>query len=184
MRSADWALAVAAAAAAAVLVNAGAAKLVSPGQLRLAVAELWSPSGRQLPAALVRGFGAAEFAAGAGLLIAPARLAAAIVTAVLGACFATLGVFGLARGSSVSCGCFGAAGVRSLGWTNIGLGAGLALAWPAVVLAGQVPAVSYSQAAVLFATIGVVLLCLWLNRDLVMRLRGATRAQPASSEVR
>lgn len=180
----DWALAAGAAVAAAVLVNAGVAKLVSPGQLRHAAAEVSPLGARHVGTRLVRGFGAAELMSGVLLLIAPVRLPAAVATTVLGACFAALGALGLGRGSSVPCGCFGATSARPLGWTNIWLGAGLALAWPVIALAGNVPAVSYSQAAVLLASIAVVLLRLWLDRDLIMRLRRAPGARPARSGVR
>jgi len=184
VRSGDWVLAAAAAAAAAVLVNAGVAKLVSPGQLRGAAAEVSPLGGRLLTAALVRGLGMAEIVAGMGLLISQVRLPAAIAVSALGACFSALGALGLARGSSLPCGCFGAVGARPLGWTNVWLGAALVLAWPVIVLAGPVPALGYSQAAVLLASIAVVLLCLWLNRSLIAALRRAPRAETARSGVR
>jgi methylamine utilization protein MauE len=183
MRSSDWALALAAAAAAALLLNAGLAKVASPDRLRGAVSELLPVAGRRLGSALVRGFGVAESAAAVGLLIAPVRLAAAIAAAALGVSFAALGMLGVARGSNLPCGCFGAAGQRPLGWANVWLGAALVLPWPLVAAVGQVPGRGYSVAAALFASIGTVLLCLWLNRRLIMRLRRADRTAPAGSGV-
>lgn len=183
MTPSDWELAAAAAVAAGVLVNGGAAKLVSPGQLRQAVAEVAGLRGWQPGAALVRLLGAAELAAGAALVIAQARLAAAIVTTALGACFAVTGALGLARGASVPCGCFGSGGVHPLGWLNIWLGAGLVLAWPVVAAAGPVPAAGYSQAAAPLAAIAVVGVCLWLHRAHIMRLRRAPDAATANSGV-
>jgi hypothetical protein len=183
MRLSDWALALAAAAAAALLLNAGLAKLASPGQLRGALSELLPVAGRRPGNALVRGFGVAESAAAAGLLVAPARLPAAVAAAVLGVSFAALGVLGVVRGTSRPCGCFGAAGQRPLGWANVWLGAALVVPWPLIAAVGPVPGRDYSVAAALFASIGTVLLCLWLNRRLIMRLRRADRVASAGSGV-
>lgn len=183
MRLHDWVLAVAAAAAAALLLNAGLAKLASPDRLRQAVLELLPQAGRRLGSTLVRGFGLAESAAAVGLLVAPARLAAAVAAAVLGVSFAALGVLGLVRGSNLPCGCFGAAGQHPLGWPSVWLGAALVVPWPLIAAVGPVPAGPYSVAAALFASIGTVLLCLWLNRRLIVRLRRAQRAAPARSGV-
>jgi hypothetical protein len=175
--------AAAAAAAASLLLNAGLAKLASPGPLRRAVAELLPVVGGRLGGAVVRGFGAAETLVGTGLLIAPVRLPAAVAATGLGACFIALGALGLARGSSVPCGCFAAAGQHPLGWTNIGLGAALAATWPVMAQAGPVPAGGYLTAAAVFASIGTVLLCLWLNRRLILALGRPNRARPARSGV-
>jgi hypothetical protein len=183
MTQGDLAFAVAAAAAASLLLNAGLAKLASPGQLRRAVAELLPVAGRRLGGALVRGLGAAEILVGTGLLIAPARLPAAVAATGLGACFIALGALGQVRGSSVPCGCFAAAGQHPLGWTNIGLGAALALTWPVMAQAGPVPAGGYLAVAAPLASIGTVLLCLWLNRRLILVLRRPNRARPARSGV-
>ncbi|HEY7432462.1 MAG TPA: MauE/DoxX family redox-associated membrane protein [Streptosporangiaceae bacterium] len=183
MRVIDWVLAVAAASAAALLLNAGLAKVASPGRLRQAILELLPLAGDRLGTVLVRGFGLAESAAALGLLIAPARLAAAAATAALGVSFAALGVLGLVRGSNLPCGCFGAAGQHPLGWPSVWLGAALVIPWPLIAAVGAVPAGRYSVAAALFASIGTVLLCLWLNRRLIMRLRRADRPAPAGSGV-
>jgi hypothetical protein len=189
----DWLVTAVTAAAAAVLIAAGAGKLAIPGPLRRAVAEVFPASGRRVTSVVVRAFGAVEIAVAAGMLAGPVRLMSAIAAAALGACFAVLGVLGLARGARLPCGCFGAASQHPLGWVSITLGAALLAPWPVLAghgFAGRVPGVGYSTAAVLLTSIGVVLLCLMQNRRLIRLPRlgeypvaSAPVPVPASSEV-
>lgn len=171
-----WTLAVFDASAAAILINASATKMVAPAPLLRASAEVL-PVPRWLGKPLVRSFGAAELAVAVALLIQPARLPAAIATTILGVCFAAAGLAGVRRGSSVPCGCFGGSSGQPLGWANVCLGAALAVVWPVNLLARQLPGPSYSAAALLLAPIAATVLCLWLNRRLIARIRPASRAR-------
>lgn len=184
MTLADWLVAAVTAAAAALLINAGATKVAGPDPLRLAVAELFPARGQQVTVTLVRAFGVVETLVAVGLLITPTRLASAVAGAALGGCFLAFGALGLARRSTLPCGCFGAASRRPPGWINIALGAAMLIPWTAVAVAGPVPAAdhtAYSAAAPLLASISAVLLCLAQNRRLIKLLRRGVG--PALSEV-
>lgn len=171
-----WTLAVFDASGAAILINASVMKMVSPAPLLRASAEVF-PVPRWLGKPLVRGFGGIELAIAVALLVQPARLAAAVATTILGVCFATAGLAGVRRGSRVPCGCFGGSSGQPLGWANVSLGAALAVVWPVNLLAGHRPTPGYSAAAVLLATIATTIVCLWLNRRLITRIRPASRAR-------
>jgi hypothetical protein len=179
--SSNWALAVLNALAAGLLINAGVAKMVVPGPLLRASAEVLAA----LPTAgglLVRGFGGAEVAVAVALLAWPARASAAVATAVLGACFASAGIGGVLRKSSVPCGCFGGVSRQPLGWANVALGIALIAVWPTNALAGRVPPAGYSLRTVLLTSIVSTVLCLWLNRRLITPLLSAIRSpQPEVS---
>lgn len=174
--SSGWAVDVYNAAAAAVLINAGVAKLVVPGPLRRASAEVFRmPVGD----AFVRAFGAIEVAAAVALLAGPARWAAVIAAVLLGAGFAIAGLAGVLRRSRVPCGCFGGVSRQPLGWANVALGLALAAAWPVNAL-GTGP--GYSPRPVLLASIASIVACLWLNRRLITPLLSAIRSpQPEAS---
>ena len=172
--SSSWALAVFNASTAGVLINAGVAKMVLPGPLLRASAELLATP-PMTGEVLVRGFGATELGAAAALLFLPTRLPAAIAVAALGVCFALAGVVGVLRGSSVPCGCFGGASRQPLGWVNVALGIALAAVWPVNALAGRVPGQDYSLGTALLASIASAVLCLWLNRRLIARMLTANR---------
>jgi Methylamine utilisation protein MauE len=171
-----WALAVFNAAVAAVLINAAVTKIIAPGPLLRASAEVLAAP-RWLRKPLVRGFGGIELAVAVALLILSARLLAAIATTVLGVCFALAGIAGVLHGSNVPCGCFGGASRQPLGGANVALGAALALVWPVNLLVGQGPAPGYSAAAVLLASIAAAVLCLWLNRRLIKRVLPISRTR-------
>jgi Methylamine utilisation protein MauE len=176
-----WVLAVFNAAAAGVLINAGVAKMIVPGPLLRASAELL-PTLPRNSETIVRGFGATELGAAAALLFLPARLPAAIAVAALGCCFAWAGVVGMARGSSLPCGCFGGTSRQPLGRTNVALGIALAAVWPVNALAGRGPGPGYSLRTALLASIASAVLCLWLNRRLIARALPANRVpQPEVS---
>lgn len=172
--SSSWELAVLNAATAGVLINAGVAKMIVPGPLLRASADL--------PVALpgtgkvfVRGFGAIELGAAVALLFLSARLPATVAVAALGICFALAGLVGVLRGSSVPCGCFGGASRQPLGWVNVALGIALTAVWPMNALVGRVPAEGYSLRTALLASIASAVLCLWLNRRLIARVLPANR---------
>lgn len=172
--SSDWVLAAGNALAAGVLINAGIAKMIAPGPVLRAAAEVLSAPLRA-DELFVRGFGAVELAVAAALLAWPARVSAAIATAMLGICFAAAGLAGILRGSSVPCGCFGGVSPKPLGWANIALGIALAAAWPVNVLAGQPAGAGYSLRTALLSSIASAVLCLWLNRRLITRVLPANR---------
>jgi hypothetical protein len=177
MRPSWWVLAGANALAAALLLNGGMAKLVSPAQLGRALGELLGRAGA--PPRWVRGSAAVELAVAALLLAEPTRSTGALLTAVLAACFAVLGVAGLARGSDTPCGCFGQAGARPLGLINVLLGAALMLVYLLNAAASGVRLDGrHAPAAVLAASTATVVLCFWLNRRLVRQL-----LLPATNEV-
>lgn len=159
--------------AAAILINAGVTKMVVPAPLLRASAEVLAAPGWLGPP-VVRGFGAIELAVAVALLVQPARLPAAIATTILGVCFATAGLAGVLRRSSVPCGCFGGSSGQPLGWANVALGVALAV-WPVSLLVGHRTTSGYSAAAVLLASIAATVLCLWLNRRLIMRILPARR---------
>jgi hypothetical protein len=157
-------------AAAAVLLNAGVAKLVSPAPLGRALREVLPANAPVLDRlagtrAFGRLVGAAEIAAALGLLLAATRVPAAFATALLGGAFAALGTAGLLRRSVKPCGCFGMAGKQRLGASNIVLGLALILLAPlnAVAAAGD----AYEQSIVMLTSLGALLLCLWLHRGAV-----------------
>lgn len=169
----NWALAVFNALAAGVLINAGVAKMVVPGPLLRASAEVLGASSRT-GGPLVRGFGAIELAAAVAMLAGPARVPAALAVTVLGICFAVAGLAGVRRGSSVPCGCFGGVSRQPLGWANVAVGIGLATAGPVNVLAAPLGP-GYTQRTALLASMVAAVLCLGLNRRLITRVLPANR---------
>jgi Methylamine utilisation protein MauE len=183
VNSGFWAPAAFDAVASAWLINAGIAKLVAPGPLVRATAEVLAAPRGAIGKPAVRGLGAVELTVAVALLVRPARPAAAIACFLLGCCFALAGILGVLRRSSVPCGCFGGTSKQPLGWANVGLGALLAVVWPVNVLIGPVTAQAYTTAAVLLASIGSAIVCLCLNRRLLMPLFGGRRAPQARSEV-
>lgn len=166
-----WVLAVNAAAAA-LLVNSGVVKLVSPAPLRRALRELAPVAGGRVPDPVVRAAGVFEVLAAGGLLATGTRILAAVVIACLGVTFALLGAAGLARRSTTACGCFGQASERPLGATNIVVG----LALVAVLPLNAMAAAGDPAQAVLLAALGTLLLCLWLNQALLRQLLPLRRA--------
>jgi hypothetical protein len=178
----SWAVASIGAVGAALLLNAGIAKIASPDQLLQAAAEVLPAVRARIGRRLARGTGILECIVAVALLIAPLRLAAAIATAVLGVSFAALGTLGLLRGSGVPCGCFGGTSDHPLGWANIGAGAVLVVICATTAVAPAPPA-GYSAAAAFLASIALLVGCFWLNRHLILRIFGARRVTRAQSEV-
>src|SRR5262245_44634713 len=121
MTASDWMAAGLGAGLAAVLIDAGLAKLASPAALLQALAEVL-PAATAVPAAAVRVLAGVEVAAGVGLLAVPTRPAAAVAVAGLGCLFAAAGLAGWGRGSRTPCGCLGGSGDRPLGPGTVLLG--------------------------------------------------------------
>lgn len=159
-------------ATAAILINSGTTKLVSPAGLRQAVRELMFPALRsRVTDGFVRAVASLELATAAGLLVTATRTPAIVLVALFGTGFAVLGAVGAMRGSTTACGCFGRTSNKPLGTTNIFMG----LALLAVVLLNEsVTTVSadYTADAMVSAALVSLLLCLWLNRRLAKELLG------------
>ncbi|GAA2408934.1 MauE/DoxX family redox-associated membrane protein [Nonomuraea africana] len=165
----EWLLACANAAAATLLLNSGLAKMVTPDALRRALTELVpSFTGKSAPL-MVRGLAAVEIVAATALLIAPARMAAAFLSALLGVGFAAFGLLGTMRGSSAPCGCFGASNKQPLGWTNVALGVLLAAVLPLNVANPSAAHGDYTASALMLAATLTVVLCAYTHRQLMRR---------------
>jgi hypothetical protein len=184
MEAGQWVLLALNAAAAAVLLNAGVAKIVAPARLELALAEILPTLRGRLTGGRLRGVAVVEIAVAGSLLTTVTQLAGALATTALGLCFAVLGAVGLRRGSSTPCGCLGSSSRHPLGWTNIGVGLALAAVGPLNLLAsGTRPAAQYATGAVLVTAIGTVALSLWAHRELVLELLASRRAATTGSGV-
>jgi hypothetical protein len=171
MEATGWLLAGVDAAATAVLLVAGLGKLVSPALLRRALAEVTPAIGGIAGNSIVRGLAVAELIVASALLLPAGRPVAALMTAVLGLCFATVGVLAAVRHVRVPCGCFGSSSRRPLGWSTVGTGLALALVYPVnAVLARPGTDGGYPTGATLLASMASVVLCLWVNRALVSEL--------------
>ncbi|MBC6460707.1 MauE/DoxX family redox-associated membrane protein [Actinomadura sp. HBU206391] len=167
----EWSLIGVNAAAAALLLNSGIAKIVSPDPLRRALTEVISAFESANAPALLRGLAAIEIAAAVAVLVGPARMPASAVASLLGAGFALFGVLGLLRGGGAPCGCFGASGQEPLGWTNVVLGALLAAVYPVNAATGVrlESATDYTAGALLLASMASLVLCVHTHRRLVRR---------------
>jgi hypothetical protein len=160
---------------AAVLLQAGLAKLVAPQPLRRALAELLGGKVR-LGVAPVRGLAAVEVATGAALLVPAAAPAGRAVAALLGAGFVAAGVLGLRRGSAEPCGCFGGGARHPLGATNVAVGLAVLAAVALAAGVGSAPGTGADETIATGAT-ALLALCLWVNRRQMADLLGR-RAAP------
>lgn len=180
----SWSLTGVDAAGAALLANAGIAKLVVPDPARRALSELLPPLDGRLSRSVIRGFAGVELAVAAALLIPALRRPAGALTVALGAVFALLGTAGLLRRSSTPCGCLGGSSQSPLGLVNVSLGGVLGLAGVLNVLrATPPPGRDDAAASLLLAAIGSLALCLWLHRRLIAQLLVAPRAARAAAAV-
>jgi hypothetical protein len=162
--------------ATAVLVTAGMTKLVSPDQLRLALADVLGDLGRWVTKSRLKVFAVIEMIAGVSLSVPVIQLPGAWAVGVLGVCFAIAGVLGLLRRSTTACGCFGRSAGRPLGLVNVLVGA----AFLAVLVVNHVATASdagFSSSAV-DASLATVLLTLWAHRQLIKEF---TRPREASA---
>ncbi len=147
------------------LVNAALLKLLAPEQLRRALAELVSE--RLRLAGLVPVAGIVEFACGVSLLETHLRVWAAIIVAMVGMCFAVLGIAGKVRRSVAPCGCMGTQSDKPFGLQNVIIGTGLA----ALLLVNfQVRPLdygdSYSVIAMSISALLLILMGVWSSREL------------------
>lgn len=170
--------------AAAVFLNAGVAKLVSPDRLRTALAELGASIGAAARVTALRAFAVAELVVAVCLLPTALRTGAAVAGSALGLCFCAVGALGLLSGSKEPCGCFGASGQRPFGWANIGVGIGLAAVAPLNLISNASSAPGAGNSAGLEITaVAALLLCLWANRRLVVESLRRKRALATGGEV-
>jgi len=177
----DFILAVGNAVAASLLLNSGIAKTVAAGPPRRAVEEIVPVLDGAVIGAALRAAAIVEIAVAAALPVPLLRLPAAIVVSLLGASFGVLGLLGIARHSKAPCGCFGTSGRRPLGWFNVALGLALAAVYPinAAWSAGE----RYPVATLLLTSIMSIALCVYMRRELVIRLLMPRRGGPAESEA-
>jgi hypothetical protein len=162
--------------ATAVLVTAGMTKLVSPDQLRLALADVLGDLGRWVTKSRLKVFAVIEMIAGISLSVPVIQLPGAWAVGVLGVCFAIAGVLGLLRRSTTACGCFGRSAGRPLGLVNVLVGAAF-LAVLVVNHAATASDAGFSSSAV-GASLATVLLTLWAHRQLIKEF---TRPREASA---
>jgi hypothetical protein len=180
-----WVFAVSDGGIAAVLLNAGGAKLVAPGALQRALAELVPLPGGSQAGVLVRGIAAAELLLAAAFLVPAAHLVAAIALVAFGGLIAAVGLLGLLRRTTAPCGCFGGSTSRPLGLVNVAFGAVMIVLGITGMAAGPSAASPGpgAAAAVLVASIGTVVLCLWLHRRLVLELLMPARLVRSGGET-
>jgi hypothetical protein len=171
-----WALAVSDGGIAAVLLNAGVAKMVAPGALQRALTELVPLPGGSQAGVLVRGIAAAELLLAAAFLVPAAHLEAAVALVAFGGLIAAVGLLGLLRRTTAPCGCFGGSTSRPLGLGNVAFGA-------VMIVLGITGVAAGAAAAVLVASIGSVVLCLWLHRRLVLELLMPARLVRSGGET-
>lgn len=164
--------------ATAFLVTAGMTKLVSPDQLRLALADVLGDLSRWVTKSGIKGFAVAELIVGASLSVPVARPAGAWAVGALGVCFAMAGLVGRLRRSTTACGCFGRSADRPLGLANVLVG----VAFLAVPVVNQAATTSdagpYFFSSATSASLATVLLTLWAHRQLIKEF---TRPPEASS---
>jgi hypothetical protein len=164
--------------ATAVLVTAGMTKLVSPDQLRLALADVLGDLGRWVTKSRLKVFAVIEMIAGVSLSVPVIQLPGAWAVGVLGVCFAIAGVLGLLRRSTTACGCFGRSAGRPLGLVNVLVGA----AFLAVLVVDHAATTSdagpYFYGSAVGASLATVLLTLWAHRQLIKEF---TRPREASA---
>lgn len=154
--------------AAAVLIVAATAKLADPAQLVRALGELGDLPG--VATTSVRLFAAAELAV-AFLLVTPVTaVGGAAGTAALGIAFAAAGIFGMSRGSTVGCGCFGREHGGALGSANVVIGIMFVVIATATITRPPSGGASYAEHASLGAAALALGLCLYLHRAIVLQI--------------
>jgi hypothetical protein len=172
MTFASWIVILINAAAAATLIVAAIAKLVSPAAMRIAIGELLR-SPRWLPADLgVRVFAACELTVAGLLSAATTRVLGGWLVACLGVLFAFAGTLGISRGGTASCGCLGSYADKPLGARNIAIGLAMIVVAPVniVVSAGGLETSWYTRRALDLSAVLTIVLCLWVNRVLIVPL--------------
>ncbi len=165
--------------ASSILINAGLVKLTSPAGLVRALREVFPAAPTVTPGA-VRLYAVVEVGAGVGLLTLPTYRLASLLVAMLGVCFAILGVAGRLAGSTVPCGCIGGHSDRPLGVANAVMGVALVGVLPLSLLVSLPPTQGsdYSSGALVATSLGSLLLSLWTSRRLALSL-----LRPASTSA-
>lgn len=107
--------------AAALLLFAASAKLVSPAVLARSLFLLTQRKALSADA-VVRAIGAAEALVAVGLMVPALRLESAAALGVFGVFFLLSGVLARIRHLQEPCGCFGAVSRQPLGWLNVVFG--------------------------------------------------------------
>lgn len=165
-----WVVVVLDAVTASILLIAGMAKAVSPGQLGQALAEL--PVVRNgVSTGAVRGLAGVEIATALLLPVPPVRVVAAVAAGVLGLGFVGAGLAGWLGGSTTACGCFGSRGGRPLGPVNVAAGV-LVIVSAAVTVRAPAAAdpAHYFRICVVGIALATLCLCLWTHRGLIREL--------------
>jgi methylamine utilization protein MauE len=151
--------------AATLLISAGVLKLATPDVLMLALDELSGERRLLLPRSLVRVASVFEIAIACLLLETQTRITAAYVVAVLGICFAALGIAGAAHHSTLPCGCLGRRGTTPLGIENVVLGTALVAVLPVNALVSDSLNDSvFSTVSISVVALATVLLGVWPHR--------------------
>ncbi|HEY2241303.1 MAG TPA: MauE/DoxX family redox-associated membrane protein [Streptosporangiaceae bacterium] len=143
---------------AALLVRSSALKAVTPDVIADALAELsrgrWRPSARAM-----RAVAGIELTAALAITAPSLRVAAWVITGLLGISFVVLGTAGLLTGSTRPCGCFGAESERPLGVPSVLAGSAfLALAAINIADAGDA---GMTGAHVGVAVVAAVIVLTW-----------------------
>lgn len=166
MPASGWLTVPADAVAAAILLFAACAKLVSPDALSRSLRRLTDARALSSHTA-ARAVGVAEAAVAFGLLIESVRLAASGLLCLLGLCFVALGTLGRLRKVDEPCGCFGAVSQRPLGAQNIVLGLLLAAVGVANLVTADRLTDDVRAAPPLLAAALLCLACMLTGRGLV-----------------
>jgi hypothetical protein len=169
MPASGWLTVPADAVAAAILLFAACAKLVSPVALSRSLRQMTDARALSSPAT-ARAVGLAEAAVAFGLLIESVRLAASGLLCLLGLSFVALGTLGRLRKVNEPCGCFGAASQQPLGIQNIVLGLLLAAVGVANLVTADRLTDDVRAAPPLLAAALLLLACLLTGRRV---LRGS-----------
>ncbi|WP_414690640.1 MauE/DoxX family redox-associated membrane protein [Nocardioides sp.] len=155
--------------AASLLLVAGTNKLVAPNPLAAALEELAGSSSVKPNNTLVRCIALAECAAAFGLSIDRGRLIAAPLVGCLGLGMALLGLVGIARRTTLPCGCLGTHHGPTLGAQAMICGVGILLVWPFNVLYGTTAgAFNYTPTSSVLTALIVLLATIWIHRLGVM----------------
>jgi len=108
-----------------VLLAAGAAKFVAPRVFAALVADVWPRFDVRSALVVARAVGAFEVTIALGLLSAPRSVVPLAAAIVIGLLFALSSGALMYRGWYASCGCFGGASQKAVGWTHLAIAFGI-----------------------------------------------------------
>jgi len=146
---------------AALLLNAGAGKLMSSKLAEVALHETLGLPRSAVVGIAVRGLAIAETLTAIGLVIDGMRTIAIVIASLLGFSFAVFGVIARLRSVTVACGCLGSIDTRPIGLRNAALGTVLALLFPLSIIA---PPSLPTTLAACYVSIAAIILSVYLNR--------------------